>query len=136
MDIVREIPQQLHNNGFGFVKLKSRTKTPFEQDWQNNPHSHSDIKKWFDSGNNYGVLGGYGNLIVIDADTEEISGIVETKLPPTFTVKTGKGFHFYYLSRDIHKKIVLKNGDKHYGEIIAKGSQVVAPGSIHPDTGR
>jgi len=136
MDIVREkIPHQLHNNCFGFVKLKPKTKIPFEQDWQNNPHTHSDIKQWFDNGNNYGVLGGYGNLIIIDADTEEISRIVETKLPATFTVKTNKGFHYYYRNKDIQKKIVLKKGDNHYGEIIAKGSQVVAPGSIHPDTG-
>lgn len=130
-----KIPQALQKDGFGFVRLKARTKIPFEQDWQNKPYSLSEIEPWFESGNNYGVLGGYGDLIVIDADTEEISTIVEAKFPATFTVKTRKGFHYYYLNKDIQKKIVLKKGDEHYGEIIAKGSQVVAPGSVHPDTG-
>lgn len=130
-----KIPQALQKDGFGFVRLKARTKIPFEQDWQNKPYSLSEIEPWFESGNNYGVLGGYGDLIVIDADTEEISTIVEAKFPATFTVKTRKGFHYYYLNKDIQKKIVLKKGDEHYGEIIAKGSQVVAPGSVHPDSG-
>jgi len=129
------IPHQLRNKDFGFVKLKPKTKIPFEKDWPNKPYTYSEIMPWFDSGNNYGVLGAYGDLIIIDADTEEISRIVEDNFPATFTVKTRKGFHYYYFIKDIYKKIVLKKGDEHYGEIIAKGSQVVGPGSIHPDTG-
>ena len=69
MDIIKEIPHQLHNNGFGFVKLKPKTKIPFEQNWQNKPLSHGDIKQLFGAGNNYGVLGGCGDLIIIDDDT-------------------------------------------------------------------
>ncbi|MFH1309067.1 MAG: bifunctional DNA primase/polymerase [Candidatus Omnitrophota bacterium] len=130
-----KIPYQLQKDGFGFVKLKDRTKKPFEQDWQNNPYSLFEIEPWFESGNNFGVLGGCGDLIIIDADTEEISTIVKAKFPDTFTVKTRKGFHYYYLNTDIQKKIVLKKGDEHFGEVISTGSQVVAPGSVHPDTG-
>lgn len=130
-----KIPQVLRKDGFGFVKLKAQTKVPLEQDWQNKPCSFLEIEPWARDGNNYGILGGYGDLIVIDADTEEISAIVEAKFPATFTVKTCKGFHFYYLNKDIQKKIVLKKKEEHCGEIIAKGSQAVAPGSIHPDSG-
>lgn len=37
MEIVKsKIPQQLQKDGFGFVRLKARTKIPFEQDWQIN----------------------------------------------------------------------------------------------------
>lgn len=136
MEIVRNnIPLQLQKKCFGFVKLKPRTKIPFEQDWQNKPYSFSEIQSWINQGGNYGVQGGYGDLIIIDADTEEISTIVKEKLPVTFTVKTGKGDHSYYRNKDIQKKIVLKKETGHYGEIIANGSQVVGPGSIHPDTG-
>jgi len=136
MDIVKsKIPKQLQKEGFGFVKLKPRTKIPFEEDWQNKPYSFTDIQTWTDQDGNYGVLGGYGGLIIIDADTDAISKIIRESFPSTFTVKTRKGFHYYYLCEDIHRKIVLKKGDEHYGEIIANGSQVVAPGSIHPDTG-
>ena len=128
------IPHQLQKEEFGFVKLKPRTKIPFEQDWQNKPYSSIEIQAWIDEGGNYGVLGGHGGLVILDADTEEISILVKNRLPSTFTVKSNRGYHFYYFS-DLEKKIVLKKGDVHYGEIISKGSQVVAPGSVHPDSG-
>ncbi|KAF0134050.1 MAG: DNA primase-like protein [Candidatus Saganbacteria bacterium] len=136
-----KIPIQLQKEGFGFVKLKQRSKTPFERRWQDNPYSYRDIQPWIDEGCNYGVLGGYGDLIIIDADTPELSQLIKDKLPSTFTIKSPKkGYHYYYFCKDIKKKIVLTKDtpgkkDDHFGEIVTKGSQVVAPGSIHPDTG-
>lgn len=142
MDITKNIiPLQLQNEAFGFVKLHKATKIPFEQDWQNKPYSFADIQTWIEQGGNYGVQGGHGKLVVIDADSPEIVEIMENKFPETFTVKTPRqGFHYYLFCSGIDKKIVLKKGttvkkDDHFGEIIAKGSQVVGPGSIHPDTG-
>lgn len=142
MEIVKsKIPQQLQKDGFAFVKLKPRTKIPFEQDWQNKPYSFSDIQPWIDQGGNYGVQGGYGRLVIIDADTIEIAEILASKFPETLTVKTPRqGFHYYFFCDGIDKKIVFKKDtavkkDDHFGEVIAKGSQVVGPGSIHPDTG-
>src|SRR3989338_1711762 len=143
MEIVKEskIPQQLQKDGFGFVRLKARTKIPFEQDWQNKPYSFTEIQAWIDQGGNYGVQGGYGRLVIIDADTPEIADTLTNKFPETLTVKTPRqGFHYYFFCDGIDKKIVLKKDmpekkDDHFGEIIAKGSQVVGPGSIHPDTG-
>jgi len=142
MEIVKnKIPQALQKDSFGFVKLKPRTKIPLEQDWQNKPYSFKDIQAWIDQGGNYGVQGGYGKLIIIDADSQEIDEIVKKYFPETLTVRTPKqGHHYYYFCEGIDKKIVLKNDsvkkdDDHFGEIIAKGSQVVGAGSIHPDTG-
>lgn len=142
MEIVKsKIPQQLQKDGLGFVRLKARTKIPFEQDWQNKPYSFAEIQSWIDQGGNYGVQGGYGRLVIIDADTPEIADILANKFPETLTVKTPRqGFHYYFFCDGIDKKIVLKKDtpekkDGHFGEIIAKGSQVVGPGSIHPDTG-
>lgn len=142
MDIVKtKISHHLQKNGFGFVKLKTNTKIPFEQDWQNKPYSYTEIQAWVDQGNNYGVQGGYGGLIILDADTPEIESIAKDNLPATLTVKTPRnGHHYYFFCEGINKKIVLKkatasNKDDHFGEIIAKGSQVVGAGSIHPDTG-
>ncbi len=131
-----KIPLQLQKNCFGFVKLKPRSKAPFEQDWQNRPYSFKDIEPWISQGANYGVLGGHSDLIVIDADTAVMSELIQSKFPATFTVKTPRsGHHFYFLCPDIKKKIVLKKDGEHFGEIISTGSQVVGPGSIHPDTG-
>lgn len=129
------MPKQLQDDRFGFVKLKPRTKIPFEKGWQNIPYSFEDIKPWFDAGNNYGVLGGYGELIIIDADKPEISEIVKSKLPNTFTVQTPRcGHHYYFFCKEVNSKVVLIKNKEHYGEIISKGSQVVGAGSIHPDT--
>jgi hypothetical protein len=85
-------------------------------------------------GNNYGVLGGRGELIIIDADTPVISDLIQKSLPATFTVKSGRGFHYYYLCQDLKQKIILQKDGQHYGDIIANGSQIVGPGSIHPES--
>lgn len=133
---VATIPAQLRNSDFGFVKLGKKSKKPFEKDWQNKPYTYEDIQPWIDEGGNYGVQGGYGDLIVIDADTEEIDKVVRGKLPATFTVKTPRcGHHYYYICKGFGNKVVLSKGDEHFGEIISSGSQVVGAGSIHPDTG-
>ena len=133
---IKQIPAQLQKDEFGFVKLLKNSKRPFEKEWQKNPYKYTEIKEWVEAGNNYGILGGYGNLIVIDADTEDLKNVIETSLPKTFTVKTPKkGFHYYYICKGIPNKIVLKDStDNHLGEVIASGSQAVGAGSIHPDT--
>jgi len=132
----KTIPHQLHNERFGFVKLLPKSKKPFEKGWQNRPYSLTDIQVWFDRGNNYGVLGGHGNLVIVDADSPEMVAYAHQNLPITFTVKTPKkGVHFYLICPEIEKKIKLKKNDEDHGEIISFGSQVVGPGSIHPDTG-
>lgn len=134
------LPKQLQDERLGFVKLRKKTKAPFEDEWQNRPYSYSDIQEWINFNNNYGVQGGYGQLVILDADSPEIVAIAQEHFPKTFSVKTRKGIHFYFYCEGIDKKIVLKKDsvvkkDDHFGEIIAKGSQVVGPGSIHPDTG-
>ncbi len=130
------LPVQLQSINFGFVKLREKSKIPVEKNWQNKPYTYEDIQSWFAQGFNYGVLGGCGDLIVIDADTKELDKVVKDKLPDTFTVKTPRcGHHYYYICKGISNKIVLSQNGEHFGEIISSGSQVVGSGSIHPDTG-
>lgn len=139
------IPKQLRNKDFRFVKIamkgKNARKKPFPNDWQNtNNYQYDDqpFLSYISNDNNFGVLCGRGDLAVIDADEPEISELVQKKLPKTFTVQTGSGGkHFYYLVPDMEKKIVLRDKDKkHYGELQFTGSQVIAPGSIHPNNKR
>lgn len=131
-----KIPAQLQTDSFKFVKLGSKSKKPFEEDWTNKPYDFKEITEWIKDGKNYGVMGGYGGLIIIDADSMVIKDIIEKKFSPTFTVKSRENRrHFYFISPDIQSKIVLKCGEEHYGEIISLGSQVVGANSIHPKTG-
>lgn len=133
---VKTLPNQLQNELFGFVRLRARAKIPVEADWPNRLHSWQEAQAWLDEGANYGLQCGRGDLVIIDADTPEAAQAVEENLPVTFTVKSPrKGFHYYYRCPEIVKKIVLKAGDVHFGEVLSTGSQAVGPGSIHPDTG-
>ena len=129
------IPEQLRDNRYGFLKLRGQTKMPLETGWQKKPYRFTDIEPWVSTGNNYGVMGGEGELIILDADQKRISEIAESDLPKTFTVKTPKcGHHYYFLCAEITRKIVLNKDKEHFGEIISSGAQVVGCGSIHPDT--
>ena len=136
------IPHQLKNKDFRFILIAaggpSPRKRPLEVGWQNtNNYNYFDYRltDWIKDDKNYGVCCGYGNLAVIDADDPVIDRLVETKLPPTFTIVTGSGgVHYYYLIPDLDRKIILKDKDKkHYGEVQWRGSQVIGPGSIHPN---
>ena len=95
------IPWQLQNESFGFVRLRRFSKIPFEIDWPNKSYSYKDIELWAKNNLNYGILGGCGDLVIIDADSPEITALVRSKLPGTFTVKTpSKGYHFYFICKD------------------------------------
>lgn len=126
------LPKQLQSETLGFIKLKHNSKVPFEKEWQRNPYKYTEITPWINKGNNYGVMGGIGNLVVVDSDDEELSKLLFKELPDTFTVKTSKGYHFYYIVPIIEKKIILARDGKHFGEIISHGSQIVGPNCMHP----
>lgn len=122
------------NKDLRFCKIKKGTKKPFERDWTNKPYTWEEIQEHIKNESNFGVLCGYGGLIVVDSDTPELKQAVEKNLPETSRVKTGSGgTHDYYICKDIKKKIVLQIGDKHFGEVQSYGAQVVGAGSIHPN---
>jgi len=130
------IPKQLQNPDFRFVLINKGTKKPFENDWPNTAnYSYNDSKllQHIEKETNYGVLGGYGNLCIIDCDLPQAEQAVEQHLPKTFSVRTGRGGrHFYYICKDLDSPIRLKDthaGD--IGDVQSKGKQVVGPGSIH-----
>ena len=82
------------------------------------------------------MICGHGDLLVLDTDLDETSNIGLNVLPPTFTIKTTGGYHFYFLSRictTLDQKLFNLNKDgKHYGEIRCQGIYVVGPNCIHP----
>lgn len=132
------IPEYLQDNSIRFCKLAGKTKIPAEDEWQttkNYTWDNKELQDWIQAGNNYGIVCGYGNLIIIDADTPEIIQLL-SKLTPTFTIKSGKkGFHAYYRCRD-QGTVRLMKGKVEIGKIISKGAQGVGAGSTHPETGR
>ena len=132
------IPKQLQKEDFRFVPIKRGMKNPFEKKWQeenNYPYYHEKVQESINNGGNYGVVCGYGDLIVIDADKQEVADAILQNLPPTLVVRTGSGgFHFYYICPDLEDPIRLKEdkaGD--VGDVQCYGKQVVGPGSTHPN---
>jgi hypothetical protein len=124
------IPKQLQNESFRFVKLKPKSKIPFEPNWQNNGYTWKEIKDWVNKGNNYGVIGGRGDLRILDTDNLDFAKEMKEKLPKTFTVKTGNGgLHFYFIT-DYNQNHVLKDNK---GELRSFNYQVVGVNSRHPN---
>ena len=104
-------------------------KTPFEVEWQKKGYRYNDSKllEYIKSGGNYGVVGGYGNLRILDIDNPE--KLEEFNLD-TFIVETGGGGRHIYLLSDYDKNNVLT---ENVGEFRAKNYQVVGCGCTHPN---
>lgn len=132
------IPKQLQDKKFRFIKIISGTKRAQEKDWTmtyNYKFDEKEFKDYLKTADSYGVIGGFGNLAIVDCDEEELAKDVLFKLPKTFTVKTGSGkYHIYYVIPDWAEKIkIINDKDKHFGEVQYSGSQCLGPGSLHPN---
>jgi hypothetical protein len=121
------IPQQLWNPDFRFCLIRKQSKAPFEKDWANKGYQFNDTKllEHINDGGNYGVIGGYGNLIILDKDKEELGIDIDT-----FCIQTGSGGKHYYILSDYDTNHVFIN---EMGELRAKNYQVVGAGSVHPN---
>ena len=133
MDI--KIPHQLRNEKFRFIKVRKGEKIPIEKSWQiDKNYKWSDIEflQWINT-ENYGAATGFGGLIIIDSDSEKLTEYVLELLPKTFSVKTRKGIHFYYVCDEEINTVALKVGETHFGDIKARGGQIIGVGSLHPE---
>lgn len=136
------IPQiliaRLKNLGPHFIRVAKQGKAPIDKGWTNNPLNADDIKllEWLKQGGNYGVIGGFG-IVIVDVDLDSLKQIVKENLPETFTVQSpgSKGWHLYLLC-SLEKPIRLRDQDgDNIGDIQGQGKMVVGPGSIHPNGG-
>lgn len=132
------------NKHFSIIPLNAKSKIPIETNWsqfcvQKRPYEQSD----FDNRNIGIACGKASNLMVLDVDDmEKFAKFIGNNkynqdYAETLIIQTGSGlFHFYF--KYPNDKIPYKSRSyKDFGfDIRADGGQVVAPGSIHPDTGR
>lgn len=128
------IPQQLASYKFCLL----HGKKPFEEGWQSKPYNLEDpeFQNWIREEKNYGVMGGYGNLIILDFDDKAIRHEMLKDLPLTFQVMTGSGgLHHYYLTDNPESLAVDYQGHRAI-DVQGRGKQVVGPGSIHPNGNR
>ena len=128
------IPKQLQKNHFRFIKVGSN-KVAMEKTWQkvnNYLYDEAAIQLHIKENNKYGVVCGYGNLVVIDFDKEEIQDKVLPLLPDTFMIKTaGKGLlHLYYISDDAKGFRVNDINNERVADIQGHGTYVVGANTI------
>ena len=117
-------------------------KRPIDKRWQRYCSEKSPVSPKELNGRNCGVTcGPASGCIVLDIDDADAFTSTCEKhdwhVPETYTIETGSGGHHYYF-------LYPQDGRK-YGNLARKamgfdvrghGGQVVAAGSIHPDTGK
>jgi len=78
-------------------KIRLQGKVPTEQGWQRWCVERREPQIKIPEGSNYGVPCGPANgILVLDIDDMRKFKASGRETPPTFTVKTGKGYHLYY----------------------------------------
>ncbi len=120
------------DQGFAVFPLKPRDKRPATPNGLKDASTDPvQIAAWWRAmpDANIGILAG-GGLVVVDVDaiTPENEAWVAA-LPPTFTVRTGRGFHFYYRGEGRNTAGRIPGIDTRGGG----AGYVVAPPSVHPD---
>ncbi len=131
--------------GFSLIPLKGKVPDAGKewQKWCENKRPFNSDE--FHSRNAGVCCGPASGVIVLDEDDVKAFEVLAItngwELPETFTVSTGNGVHLYYLYPNDGQEYGCKSlkhpvFPKHtIFDIKGKGGQVVAPGSIHPDTG-
>jgi len=134
--IPKSLASKLEPLGPHFIRMGKKGKNPIDLGWNTNPMSHNDMKlqEWLKEGGNYGVVGGFG-IVIVEIDLQDLKAIVKEKLPETYTVESPghKGWHLYYIA-SIENAIRLRDKDgENIGDIQGQGKCVVGPESTHPN---
>lgn len=125
---------ELADHNLSIIPIKSKEKYPAIDSWkpyQQERASKETLERWFantDNANIGVITGKVSNVVVLDIDN--VSGIKpEHVLPDTPTVKTNRGYHYYFKHPGFDFSSFKIMG---LGEVQSDGKYVVAPPSIHP----
>jgi len=137
------IPEQLKDMRFRFLLLRKKNKEPIEKLWESENNylwNDSKLQNHLKKGFNYGIIGGYGYLALIDSDSQEVDDIAAS-MPETFTVNTGspekyKKHYFFITDKPLNPIRLSKEKIGDLGDIRTFGQYVVAPNSLHPKGGK
>lgn len=126
------IPTQLCKPEFRFLRLNTKLKTPIPNvSWKGGmPYNDVELIDHIQKGGNYGIIGGHGNLCILDIDNHEVADILKNDLH-TLTVKTCGGTnHFYFIVKEELYNQVLRDN---IGEVRVKNYYVVGPNCFAVD---
>jgi hypothetical protein len=119
--------------------LKPNDKKPVGawKEFQDRAPTDDELALWDASNFNVGIIcGAPSGIVVLDVDSPEAQELVNgLDLPPTPTVRTGRGVHYYFKRPSFEGR----NGVGIAGvklDIRGDGGYVAAPDSIHPSGAR
>lgn len=135
--------QKFIEMGIAVMPLRHRSKEPILATWrdfQNRLPTHTEYKTWFPTDwNNYAVIAGWNNLVVIDFDNFEYFDIWKLWCASNntqyatagFQVRTRKGMHVYLQTETpaANDKRISKSAGI---DVQAQGRFVVGPLCTHP----
>lgn len=121
--------------GWSVVPLEAKGKKPLIswKEYQERQATVNEVESWFRWENNLGIVTGkISGITVIDCDSPAAIDLASKNgLPTCPTVKTGKGYHFYY-AYEPGVGNFQKRDDLPGIDLRGDGGFVVAPPSIHP----
>lgn len=138
----------LYYAALGFSVLPLRGKKPALLNWHERQERRADtalIERWDRAGllDNIGIVCGQvsGNLAVVDLDGDDAIIAFYSQFPDllnTYTVATGSGHgaHLYFRCDELPPTTRAMNTPYGNVELRTNGCYVVAPPSLHPDTGK
>ncbi|MEA5089268.1 bifunctional DNA primase/polymerase [Solidesulfovibrio sp.] len=151
-DARRAVPDldlfERQSKSWSVIPLKPGQKRPEESGWQKWCSTKRTFRRADFQGRNAGVAcGPASGVLVLDVDDVDaftiLAEVHRLEIPDTFIVRTGKGRpHFYYKYPDDGRdygNLSMKHPMRPKSTVFdmrGLGGQVVAAGSIHPDTGK
>jgi hypothetical protein len=137
---VHERARRLHEEGLSLVPLLPKSKRPAVDEWgdsQHRPMSITLLRRHLERiGDGAGlaiVCGRVSDVVVADLDDADAVVWAHKHLPATpWRTKTRRGEHWYFR---ISSTWTTPESVPWTGSVQGEGRYVVAPGSIHPDTG-
>jgi putative DNA primase/helicase len=132
--------------GYSIIPIRKGEKGAFTSGWQNFGRALPPIEvqqDWLNAFPDFNlgmVLGQASGVVVLDIDTDDadVMGILKRTLPVTPWVRVGKKGEawLYRWNPSLRTIRVDIEGRGRVYELLASGSQIVLPPSIHPDTKR
>lgn len=148
--MIKDNALQFLTTGIAIIPIKYRDKRPefslLPKNDEGKPSweiykttlpSAIDVQNWFTVPRNYGVVAGWGNLVVLDFDniqeysrwllwTSHVGGTAQQVGKWAYRVSTSRGVHVYI-------RLPHREKNRKLGDIDIKGDgYVLGPGSVHP----
>lgn len=133
-DEKRNFVNRYLDKGFSIIPLQENSKLPIGKwsEFMKRKMTNSEIESIDWSKHNIGVVtGSISGIVVLDADTESAVELLMNLYPDTAKVKTKRGVHFYFLTKERINCGKIKNQNRNIEiDIKGEGGYVVAPPSI------